>query len=87
MTETAAEAPTLEDLDRLDSLTNAMHETLRRYPPLSTIPRIPTEDIAYEGFEIPAGSMVAAYPLHTHHMAEWWSDPYGFDPDRFFSCC
>ena len=27
--------------------------------------------------------MTIIYPIHTHHMAEWWTDPYRFDPDRF----
>lgn len=27
--------------------------------------------------------MVSLYPLHTHQMPEWWSDPQRFDPDRF----
>jgi len=27
--------------------------------------------------------MVVVYPIHTHHMEDWWSEPYRFDPDRF----
>jgi cytochrome P450 len=27
--------------------------------------------------------MVIVSPIVTHHMEEWWDDPYRFDPDRF----
>lgn len=60
-----------------------IQETLRRYPPLSTIPRMSTEPFEWAGYEIPARVMVVIYPIHTHHMTEWWSDPFRFDPSRF----
>ena len=62
-----------------------IQETLRRYPPLSTIPRVATAPFEWAGYEIPEGVMVVIYPIHTHHMEEWWSDPYRFDPERFMS--
>ena len=27
--------------------------------------------------------MVVVSPIHTHHMEEWWPDPFRFDPERF----
>jgi cytochrome P450 len=60
-----------------------IQETLRRYPPLSTIPRMSTEPFEWQGYEIPERVMVVIYPIHTHHMTEWWSDPFRFDPARF----
>jgi cytochrome P450 len=27
--------------------------------------------------------MVVVSPIHTHHMEEWWSNPFQFDPARF----
>jgi cytochrome P450 len=27
--------------------------------------------------------MVVIAPIHTHHMEEWWDDPFRFDPERF----
>ena len=61
----------------------AMNETLRRYPPLPVIPRVATAAFEFGGYEIPAGCMVVVSPIHTHHMSEWWSDPFRWDPDRF----
>ncbi len=60
-----------------------IQETLRRYPPLSTIPRVTTAPFEWAGYEIPKGVMVVIYPIHTHHMREWWTDPFRFDPERF----
>jgi cytochrome P450 len=27
--------------------------------------------------------MVVVSPIHTHHMEEWWPEPFRFDPERF----
>jgi cytochrome P450 len=60
-----------------------LQETLRRYPPLSTIPRMATRDFDWMGYRIPAGTMASVYPIHNHHMSEWWTEPFRFDPERF----
>ena len=73
----------LTNMPRLADTRLVLNETLRRYPPLSTIPRISTRTFEFGGFELPADAMVSCYPLHTHHMREWWSDPYRFYPQRF----
>ena len=72
-----------DEMNRFAALGLVVNETLRRHPPLSTIPRLTTEAVEFGGYEIPASSMVAIYPLHTHYMAEWWSEPTRFDPERF----
>ena len=75
--------PNLEELGSLAGLRLAMNETLRRYPPLPVIPRINTAEFEFGGYQIPAGCMVVVSPIHTHHMAEWWSEPLRWDPERF----
>jgi len=77
------EALGYDDMDALASLGLVMQETLRRYPPLSTVPRLSTREFDYDGYRVPARALVVVYPIHTHHMKEWWSDPYRFDPERF----
>jgi cytochrome P450 len=67
----------------LPILGRVVSETLRRHPPLSTIPRLVTRELSFAGYRIPQGVMLAIYPLHTHHMATWWSEPFRFDPERF----
>jgi cytochrome P450 len=72
-----------EELGRLETLGLVLNETLRRHPPLSTIPRTTQRAVVFGGFEIPKDTMVAVYPLHTHHMEEYWAEPFRFDPERF----
>jgi len=72
-----------EDHEGLDVLTRCLHETLRLYPPLSTIPRVATRDCGFLGYRVPAGAIVSVFPIHTHRMPEWWTEPERFDPDRF----
>jgi cytochrome P450 len=78
-----AHHPSFEQLEQLEALGMVLKETIRRYPPLPVIPRIATEDFTFGGFKIPARSMVVIAPIHTHHMEEWWEDPFRFDPERF----
>ena len=61
----------------------AAKETLRLYPPVPTQPRLATEDLSWQGYDIPAGSFVAISSLYTHRMPEHWPAPQSFDPLRF----
>jgi len=72
-----------DDLLHVPQTIAVIQETLRRYPPLSTIPRVCTERFEWNGCDIPAGVMVVIYPIHTHHMEAWWRQPFRFDPERF----
>jgi len=73
----------MNDIDRLPAISLVMNETLRRYPPLPSMPRVATRDFEHNGHPIREGTMVAVHPIHTHHMEEWWSEPFRFDPERF----
>jgi cytochrome P450 len=72
-----------EDLDRMQQTEWVMKEALRMYPPLSTLPKYSTAAFEFEGQRIPAGAMVATYPIHTHYMDAYWTQPTRFDPERF----
>lgn len=72
-----------DDLDKLEKTTWVFKEALRMYPPLPLIPRRTTEDVEWNGYRIPANTMVSLIPLHTHYMEEYWSEPTRFDPERF----
>jgi cytochrome P450 len=72
-----------EDLDRMEQTEWVMKEALRMYPPLSTLPKYSLKPFEFEGLKIPAGALVATYPIHTHYMAAYWSEPERFDPLRF----
>jgi cytochrome P450 len=61
----------------------AMKESLRMYPPLTSIPRKAARDCEFGGFRLPRGTPVGISPIHTHHMPSIWTDPHAFDPERF----
>ncbi len=73
----------LADLPRCERLEWAMKESLRMYPPLTSIPRKAARDCSFGGFQIPKGTPVGISPIHTHHMPQIWTDPHRFDPERF----
>lgn len=72
-----------EDLERMPQTEWVMKEALRMYPPLSTLPKFNLKAFEFEGLKVPVGAMVATYPIHTHYMEEYWSEPKKFDPLRF----
>jgi cytochrome P450 len=72
-----------DDLDRLEELSWTMREALRLTPPLTSMPRMCIKDTVFQGYEIPAGTMVGVYPIHVHYMPSLWTDPTRFDPERF----
>jgi cytochrome P450 len=72
-----------DDLDRLEELFWTMRESVRLTPPLTSMPRMCVKDTVFQGFRIPAGTMVGVYPIHVHYMPSLWSNPTSFDPERF----
>lgn len=68
---------TLPYLDRL------FKESLRLYPPAPAGLRETTKDVAFAGFHIPAGSLVAFSITLTQRMPEYYRDPLVFKPERW----
>ena len=71
------------DLAHCERTEWVMKESLRMYPPLTSIPRKAARDCSFGGFAIPKGTPVGVSPIHTHHMPAWWTEPTRFDPERF----
>lgn len=70
-------------LDDLQTFDWVIKESLRLYPPLSTLPKYSLKSFEFEGKLIPADAMVVTYPIHTHYMPQYWDQPESFDPLRF----
>ena len=80
LAETHLHYPDLATCDRTEWV---MKESLRLYPPLTSIPRKARQDCEFGGFQIPKGTPVGISPIHTHHMPSLWTRPTEFDPERF----
>ncbi|MBD2858786.1 cytochrome P450 [Spongiibacter sp. KMU-158] len=72
-----------DDVDKLEKMGLVLQESLRMYPPLSMMPRFALHDFEFNGYRIPAGTLVAISSVFTHYMKEYWSQPETFDPYRF----
>lgn len=72
-----------DDLEALEEIDWVMRESLRQYPPLTSMPRMVAQDCEFDGYHLKKGILVGIYPIHTHHMPAYWRNPEKFDPERF----
>ncbi|XP_023316140.1 cytochrome P450 4C1-like [Trichogramma pretiosum] len=73
----------MANLQELCYLERCIKESLRLYPPVSTILRHTTEDIQLKNILVPANTDIIVHFYDTHREPEYWPDPEKFDPDRF----
>ena len=69
--------------DALPYVERVLSESMRLFPPVTTVPRVAAEAVEVGGYPIPAGADVICWVYWAHHDARWWTDPERFDPDRF----
>src|SRR5436309_5802189 len=80
----ASDEPTsFDNLEAMHLTEMAFKEAMRLKPPVPSIPRRAVRDFNFEGYAVPAGTLIGTNPLFTHHMPEIWPDPEAFDPMRF----
>ena len=79
----ADDAPTVEELGRMDHTRRVIMESMRLYPPFWWNLRAAHGDDEVGGTRIPAGATVLLVTYATHRHPEFWDDPERFDPDRF----
>ncbi|KAF3617511.1 putative 11-oxo-beta-amyrin 30-oxidase-like [Capsicum annuum] len=61
-----------------------LHESLRLYPPVTTIGRRANEDIVLGELSIPAGVLISSPVILLQHDKEiWGEDANKFNPERF----
>ena len=76
-------SPTTDDLPKLTLTRMILQEAMRLYPPAWIIGRSATGPDEIGGYRIPARSIVFVSPYVVHRHPGLWSDPEGFDPQRF----
>jgi cytochrome P450 len=64
-------------------LDQTFKEVLRVFPPVAGVIRRTIRPCEVGGYELPAHTMVATSISATHHLEQYWTDPFRFDPDRF----
>ena len=74
---------TPEDIPRLGYTIQVLHEALRLCPPAAAIGRMTLQDIAVDGYRIPAGTVVVYGVCAVHRDPTLWEHALVFDPDRF----
>lgn len=71
------------DLDRLPLLGRVLKESMRILPVVPVSRRWTTRDGDFNGFHLPAQSMVVFSHYLTHHMPDLYPDPEKFLPERW----
>ncbi|KAG9029171.1 hypothetical protein FRB95_005629 [Tulasnella sp. JGI-2019a] len=78
--------PTVANKDATPYLNAVLLETLRWHPAVPTgLPHSVTQDDIYNGFLIPAGTMVIINAWGILHDERHFPDPFTFNPDRFLA--
>jgi cytochrome P450 len=72
-----------EHVPALALTTAFMKETMRLYPPISSVSRVAALDVALGGTTIRRGSLVIIPMFAIHRHRSLWRDPDRFDPARF----
>ena len=71
------------DLEQLPYSEMVVRETLRIYPPSWGFPRYAREKFTFDGYEVPARSLLIPMIYHTHRHPGLWDHPSDFRPERF----
>lgn len=74
---------TAQDLPKLVYTEAVVSETLRLFPPVWLFGRTATRSIELGALRVQAGSLIGISPWTLHRHPTYWSNPEGFDPDRF----
>ena len=77
--------PTVSDLPRLRYTEMIAKEAMRLYPPAYAVGREAIEECELGGFRVPRGTQIFAFQWITHRDARFFSNPEGFEPERWES--
>lgn len=75
--------PRLDDLKELTYMNAFMKEVLRLHPSALSVNREAAVDAELNGYLIPKGANAFISIFHIHRDPEFWTNPEGFDPQRF----
>lgn len=70
-------------LRSFDKTNLAVKETLRIYPPLTSVSRISNKDISYDDWSFPKGTFFSISLSYFQKDKDIWTEPERWDPERF----
>ncbi len=73
----------LANLKQQNTLEYAIREGERLHPPLILLVRKVLKPMAYNGYEIPVGTLAMVSPAVSHRLEHVFADPERFNPDRY----
>jgi len=76
-------APTFDDVPALRFTRDVVAEAMRLYPPAWIVGRRAIEAAPLGEWTVPAGAVVLASQLVTHHDPRFWREPEAFRPERW----
>ena len=74
---------TPDDLSELTAIDLVMKEAMRLWPPVPAGLRQAEVETSIDGYHIPKGTWLHVFPVVTHRLDDYWTDPNTFDPTRF----
>jgi cytochrome P450 len=74
---------TFDDTTRMEALSNVLLETERLHPPIANLPRGVASEFEFQGYRVPAGTLVFCSIAGSHMISSVFREPAVFDPDRF----
>jgi cytochrome P450 len=77
--------PTLNDLDELPWVDMVIKESLRLYPPASSILRTPIQPLVLGPYTVPENALIVVSPYTLHRHPRFFPQPDQFRPERFSS--
>ncbi|KAL3136633.1 hypothetical protein ABBQ38_005874 [Trebouxia sp. C0009 RCD-2024] len=72
-----------DDLQCLPYTAAVVSESLRLYPPVTTVVRRAAQNVKVGGYEVPRGTEVNLSIWCLHHSEQWWQDAETFKPERW----
>ena len=75
--------PTEQDYQRLTYTRQVIHESMRLYPPVSTLARRAIDDCEIGGYHVPARTIILMSQWLFHRDPTWFEQPLEFVPERW----
>ncbi|MCU0496770.1 MAG: cytochrome P450 [Anaerolineae bacterium] len=75
----------LDTLKKMPYLDAVIHESMRLIPPIAGMFRITIQDVEFNGYRIPKGTVILLNPARTHRDETVWKNVEDYNPDRWLS--